>query len=213
MSTQRAELDDHPQVGSDVVLLPKDGGTAITGVVRSWSQGPASLVFTGYVDVLRPGADMLTGKRIWARATTPSGATVVFETVARATTVSGELGLTGLTMLAHESRRTDPRASARRNIVIAAGGGGAPLEAATEDLSRSGCRVAQLPKQPVAIGEIVEIDLRLDDGNPAVHTSAMAVRAAGPRELALRFLDLHPSDGERIERLVFSGLSAHPTLG
>jgi len=212
MSTQRTELDDHPQVGTDVVLLPKDGGTAIVGVVRSWSQGPASLVFTGYVDVPRPGADKLTGKRVWARATTPSGATVVFETVARATTVSGELGLTGLTMLAHESRRTNPRASARRNIVIAAGAG-APLEAATEDLSRSGCRVAQLPEQPVAIGEILEIDLRLDDGNPAVHTSAMAVRAAGPGQLALRFLDLQPCDGERIERLVFSGLSAHPTPG
>ena len=59
---------DSPAMGSEVTLLPVDGGNGVTGEVTLWSTSPGGTVVTSRVRTGLAAAAALRGRRVWVSA-------------------------------------------------------------------------------------------------------------------------------------------------
>ena len=111
-----------PALDTTVTLMPTTtlGGTSTTlhtGTVRSWTAGAAGLVVTSHVATDPGTVEALDGQRVWVstEAASEDGEVVphaVFQAIAQAHRAD-ELALTGVMLLASETRRGAVRARPR----------------------------------------------------------------------------------------------------
>ncbi|SDQ04588.1 PilZ domain-containing protein [Quadrisphaera sp. DSM 44207] len=196
-----------PVIGSSVVLLPVRSGAGTTGTLAMWDAGPAGLVVTASVALAPSDVAAVSGQRVWARLESEDGAVSVIEAIAEADVRGTSVSLTGVLAIAHEHRRTAPRAETVRSASVRAAG--TAYAALTVDLSRAGARL-ELPAEAIGAADRLEVEVAVSDAE-TVSARAEVVRVDAARgEVAIRFVDLTDEDAERIERAVFSDLSGRP---
>ncbi len=205
---ERAE--DVPVAGSTVSLLSSSGDVMTLAELISWSTGPAGLTATAVLATTRDTAEMLDGHRVWASLFTEiTNTLLVVQGVVRRSRADrpAELVLTGMTGIAREPRRVEPRASLSRPVRLAVEPAAEPVLGHTVDLSPSGCRLELGPDDRLKVGEVVTVEVDLDEGT--------VLRAAGKvsrfdeqrGQPVLRFLGLTRSEEVAISRCVYSALS------
>jgi hypothetical protein len=202
---------DVPAPGSTVSLLSARRDTVALAELESWSGSPSGLVITSHMTTSPEIAQTLNGQRAWACTYTQRTNTlVVFEgLVSQARPDRPELlTLTGISVIAREHRRADPRALVPCHVALRVDEA-EPISARTVDLSRSGCRV-QLPESDsLAVGELALAELTLTDAT-VLRTSCEVLRVDERRcEAVLRFVDLTDPDAAAITRSVFAELTLH----
>jgi hypothetical protein len=202
---------DVPAPGSTVSLLSARRNTVALAELESWSGSSSGLVITSHMTTSPGIAQALNGQRAWACTYTQRTNTlVVFEgLVSQARPDRPELlTLTGISVVAREHRRADPRALVPCHVVLRVDEA-EPVSARTVDVSRSGCRV-QLPESDsLAVGELALAELTLTDAT-VVRTSCEVLRVdEGRSEAVLRFVDLTDPDAAAISRSVFAELTLH----
>ena len=201
--------DDIPVPGSTVSLLSSSGDVMTLAELVSWSTGPAGLTATAVLATTRETAEMLDGHRVWASLFTEiTNTLLVVQGVVRRSRADrpAELVLTGMTGIAREPRRVEPRANLSRPVRLSLEPTSSPVRGHTVDLSPSGCRL-ELEGEPLRVGEVVTVEVDLDEGT--------VLRAAGKvsrvdeqrRQPVLKFLGLTRSEEVAISRCVYSALS------
>ena len=203
--------NDIPVPGSTVSLLSSSGDVMTLAELVSWSTGPAGLTATGVLATTRETAEMLDGHRVWASLFTEiTNTLLVVQGVVRRSRADrpSELVLTGMTGIAREPRRVEPRAALSRPVRLALEAAAAPVKGHTVDLSPSGCRLVLDTGERLKVGEVVTVEVDLDEGS--------VLRAAGKvsrvdeqrQQPVLRFLGLTRSEEVAISRCVYSALSS-----
>ncbi|WP_305037166.1 PilZ domain-containing protein [Kineococcus sp. TRM81007] len=210
-SAQGGLLTGGPAVDTTVTLMPATGavdhGPSVhTGTVLSWTAGAAGLVVTSHVAAPPDTVQALDGQRVWVSTEAGEpGAVVphaVFQAVAQAHRAD-ELALTGVMLLASETRRGAVRVPASLPVHLTTPEGVA--DARTVDLSRSGLRLEteDLPAEHTE----VDVALELDNGQE-VHARGEVVRVDdASREAVVRFVELDEGAAEVLERSVLSELA------
>ncbi|MGI4895918.1 MAG: PilZ domain-containing protein [Janthinobacterium lividum] len=204
-------MTDGPAIDTTVTLMPTiamGGATTLhTGTVRSWTAGAAGLVVTSHV-ITAPGTvEALDGQRVWVSTDAAGGAGsvvphAVFQAVAQAYR-DDELALTGVMLLASETRRGAVRAPGSLAVHLTSGDGVA--DATTVDYSRSGIRLegAMLPEALSEVG----ISLELADGSE-VHARGEVLRVDDETgEAVVRFVELDRTAAATLERSVLTELA------
>lgn len=205
-------MTDGPAVDTTVTLMVTtangtDVGSAWhTGTVRSWTAGAAGLVVTSHVVTEPRTVEALDGQRVWVSTEAGDEDHVVphavFQAVAQAHR-DDELTLTGVMLLASETRRGAVRAPASLPVHLTTDEGVA--DARTVDYSRSGLRLegTGLP-QPHST---VDVSLALEKGLE-VHGRGEVLRVdAETGEAVVRFVELDPAAAEALERSVLTELA------
>ncbi len=197
---------DAPAVGSAVTLLPVSVDGVWVGEVASWTSSPTGLVVTSEVSTTSDAVRVLNVQRVWVSARTERLDTlVVFEAIAQARGAD-TLTLTGVVAIAHESRRRAVRAATVWPVVVDVPSGGQPIRTHTVDISRSGCRIALPAGQDLPAQAAVELVVEMGRQEP-IRASGDVLRVDVERgEAVVRFAELDPADGGRIERLVLGQL-------
>jgi exoribonuclease II len=211
VTEQRHAVDDDvPEAGSTVSLLSVHRDVVALAELESWSASPSGLVVTSHVTTSPKMARLLDGQRTWASAYTQQTNTlVVFEGVARQSRPDqpGSLTLDGVSLIAREHRRAEPRAQVPCGLelrVDQASRGSARVI----DLSRSGCRVELSEPGALAVGETAVAELALTDAT-VVRVSCQVLRLDDRRrEAVLRFGDMTDTDAAALRRSVLAQLSA-----
>lgn len=205
-----AEDADVPAAGSTVSLLATSLDIVAEGELASWSASPTGLVVTSEVLASPEIAQLLDGQRTWASAHTQLTSTlVVFEGIARQTRPDqpGSLRLDGVSMIAREHRRAEPRAQVPGDLELRVDQA-PPATVRMIDLSRSGCRVQLPAPDTLAVGQTAQAELSLS-GDTVVRTSCQVLRLdEGSREAVLTFGDLSETDAAALRRSVLARLSA-----
>jgi hypothetical protein len=201
---------DVPAAGSTVSLLCATRDVVALAELESWSASPSGLVVTSHVMTTPEVAQLLDGQRTWASAYTQQTNTlVVFEGVARQERPDqpDSLTLDGVSVVAREHRRAEPRAHVPCDLELRVGE--APRgPARVIDLSRSGCRVELSEPGALAVGETAVAELTLTDTS-VVRTSCEVLRLDDRRrEAVLRFGDMTDADAAALRRSVLAQLSA-----
>jgi hypothetical protein len=203
-----AELSGgEPVPGSPVSLIPTERpAPALGGTLTSWFASPGGLAVTAEVEVDRGGADLLAGASVYASFRTDDGGSLVLSALARPSSWSeAQLELTGVAMLARETRRDAVRAGVRQQVRLVSGTVEHP--ATTLDLSSGGCRVQVAQPEAFDVGEVVDVRLQLAEQG-ALTTAGQVVRSDRvAHEVAVRFLDLDESDEAALDALVYSAIS------
>ncbi|WP_369069587.1 PilZ domain-containing protein [Kineococcus terrestris] len=201
---------DGPAVDTTVTLMPAGPGEAAvhTGTVRSWTAGAAGLVVTSHVSADPDAVRALDGQRVWVATDAGDDGGVVphavFQAVAQAHRAD-ELALTGVMLLASETRRGAVRAPA--SVPVHVEGGGTATDTRTVDLSRSGLRLegADLP-----VDAEVDVSVHLDEGLD-VHARGHVLRVDDETgEAVVRFVELDRDAAEALERTVLTELARRP---
>ncbi|WP_432572011.1 PilZ domain-containing protein [Kineococcus sp. SYSU DK005] len=204
-------MTEGPALDTTVTLMPTTGTTeraprVHTGTVRSWTAGAAGLVVTSHVSADPGTVEALDGQRVWVSTEAGEpGAVVphaVFQAVAQAHR-SDELALTGVMLLASETRRAAVRVPTSLAVHLTTPEGVA--DARTVDISRSGLRLEaqDLPAEHTE----VDVALELDEGLE-VHARGEVVRVDDEHhEAVVRFLELDEGAAEVLERSVLSELA------
>jgi hypothetical protein len=81
-------------------------------------------------------------------------------------------------------------------------------EGAVTDISMAGCAVETQTR--LAVGAILQLQLRLPQGGPPVQVEAAIVRSINFKLAGLRFLRFEPHERERLRQFVHHLLSARP---
>lgn len=68
------------------------------------------------------------------------------------------------------------------------------------DISMGGCALETDARPPV--GTILQLQLQISDGRPALEVDAAMVRSIEPKGVAVRFLRLQAQEQERLRQLV-----------
>ncbi|WP_432509171.1 PilZ domain-containing protein [Kineococcus auxinigenes] len=204
-------MTDGPAVDTTVTLMPTTGaidtGPRVhTGTVRSWTAGAAGLVVTSHVSAPPATVEALDGQRVWVSTEAgEAGAVVphaVFQAVAQAHRAD-ELALTGVMLLASETRRGAVRVPASLPVHLTTTDGVA--DARTVDLSRSGLRLEadDLPAENTEVDIALELERGLE-----VHARGEVVRVDDEaHEAVVRFVELDQDAAEVLERSVLSELA------
>ena len=208
---QRTEDDqDVPMAGSTVSLLSLRRDVSALGELQSWSTSPSGLVVTSHITTTPEMAEVLDGERTWASTYTQQTNTlVVFEGVARQARSDrpGHLVLDGVSVLAREHRRIEPRAQVPCVVRLRVDEPGSAT-VRTIDLSRSGCRVDVDPSVELVVGDVASAELTLVD-ETVVRTDCRVLRLdEGSSQAVLQFQGLTDADMAAIERSVLTRLSA-----
>ncbi len=192
---------DVPKVGSPVTLLPVSIDGVWVGEVASWTASPGGLVVTSEVVTTDQAVHVLNMQRVWVLARTSQTDTlVVFEAIAQARGAD-VLSLTGVVAIAHESRRRAVRAATVCPVMVDLPSG-EPLRTQTVDLSSSGCRIIVPPGRQLSAETTVDLVVELEAHGP-VRASGDVLRVDDERgEAVVRFVEIAPEDGGRIERVV-----------
>jgi hypothetical protein len=202
--------EDVPVPGSTVSLLSASGEVKALTELLSWSTSPSGITATAVLATAPETAELLDGTPVWASLFTGLTDTllVVQGVVHRAQTDRrGELVLTGITGIAREPRRVEPRAPVSRPVRLGAERS-RTVAGHTVDLSPSGCRLALPTVADLQVDEVVTVEVDLDERT--------VVRAAGKvsridrrqRQPVLRFLGLTPTDEGAIGRCVYAALGS-----
>ncbi|WP_337062269.1 PilZ domain-containing protein [Kineococcus sp. G2] len=177
-----------------------------TGTVLSWTAGAAGLVVTSHVAAPPDTVQALDGRRVWVSTEAGEpGAVVphaVFQAVAQAHRAD-ELALTGVMLLASETRRGAVRVPASLPVHLTTTDGVA--DARTVDLSRSGLRLEaeDLPAEHTEVDVALELEHGLE-----VHARGEVVRVDdASHEAVVRFVELDEGAAEVLERSVLSELA------
>ncbi|NAZ75702.1 hypothetical protein GTQ99_09790 [Kineococcus sp. T13] len=204
-------MTDGPAVDTTVTLMPttaESGASASwhTATVRSWTAGAAGLVVTSHVAAAPQTVEALDGQRVWVSTEAGDDGSVVphavFQAVAQAHRAD-ELALTGVMLLAAETRRGAVRAPASLPVHLTTSEGVA--DARTVDYSRSGLRLegAALPGERTT----VDVDLELGDGLE-VHARGEVLRVdESTGEAVVRFVELDEGAAQVLERSVLTELA------
>lgn len=199
--------DSEPVPGSPVSLIPTERpAPALAATLDAWSASPGGLAVTAEVRMDRAAADLLAGASVWASFRTGDGGQLVLSALARPAAAEPDvLELTGVAMLARESRRVAVRAGLRQQVRLVAGE--VEHSATTLDLSSGGCRVQVAEPEAFGVGEVVDVRLELDEEGPLT-TAGQVVRSDRvAHEVAVRFLDLTESAEAALDALVYSTIS------
>jgi hypothetical protein len=200
------DLDD-PQPGSRVSLIPTTQlGPALGARLESWFASPGGLAVTAEVRVDPAAVDLLAGASVWANFLTASGAHLVLTALSRP--AAGEddlLELTGVAVLARETRRDAVRAGLRREVRLITGAVEHP--ATTLDLSSGGCRVQVADPEAFDVGEMVDVQLDLADEGPLAAAGEIVRSDSLAHEVAVRFVDLTESTEAALDALIYSTIS------
>ena len=205
----RTEDDlDVPAPGSTVSLLCSTRDIAAFAELEHWSGSASGLVVTSHMTTTPAIAQALDGQRVWASTYTQRTNTlVVFEGLASQARSDrpAMLTLTGISVIAREHRRVEPRALVPCPIELRLDEV-RRLTTRTIDLSRSGCRVELGEPDSLAVGETAAVELVLDDA--VVRTRCEVLRLDEPaREAVLGFRDLTDTDAAAISRSVLTRLT------
>ncbi|WP_432561975.1 PilZ domain-containing protein [Kineococcus sp. SYSU DK003] len=202
-------MTEGPAVDTTVTLMPTTNGHGTawhTGTVRSWTAGAAGLVVTSHVAATPQVVEELDGQRVWVSTDAGDGDEVtphaVFQAVAQAHR-DDELALTGVMLLASETRRAAVRVPGSLPVHLTTPEGVADLR--TVDYSRDGMRVEGATDVPEHAD--VEIALELGDGLE-VHARGEVLRideASG--EAVVRFVELEEDAAVALERSVLTELA------
>jgi hypothetical protein len=199
---------DTPQRGAPVTLVPVRGAGTVHGEVTLWTASAGGAVVTSRVRAGLGAASALYGERVWVSArTSQTSALVVFHAIGQPVDARrDELELTGVTLLASETRRGTLRAQVARPVLLLRDG--APSRGtSTVDLSSSGCRVRLPEGQDYQEGERLQAAVEVDAG-PAVWARGEVVRVDRDlAEVALRFLEVDDADRDRLDRDVLTWFS------
>lgn len=156
---------------------------------------------------------MLNGQRTWATVYTEHTNTlVIFEGVASQTQSDRPSALTldGVSLIAREHRRLEPRAQVPCHIELGVDKGHS-VTARTVDLSRSGCRVELPEPDTLAVGETAVAELTLTDAT-VIRTRCDVLRLdESRREAVLQFGDLTDSEAAAISGSVLAQLRSQGT--
>ncbi|GAA0315968.1 PilZ domain-containing protein [Kineococcus aurantiacus] len=201
-------MTEGPAVDTTVTLMPTAGGNGAwhTGTVRSWTAGAAGLVVTSHVSASPATVEALDGQRVWVSTDSGQGDSVtphaVFQAIAQAHR-DDELALTGVMLLAAETRRGAVRAPASLPAHLTMPEGVADVR--TVDYSRTGMRVEGAQDMPAHAD--VEIALELGDGLE-VHARGEVLRVDETSgEAVVRFVELEEGAAEALERSVLTELA------
>ena len=201
---------DVPLAGSTVSLLSLSRDVVALAELESWEASPSGLVVTSQVTTTPEVASMLDGQRTWASTYTPRTNTlVVFEGVASQARRDrpGHLVISGVSVIAREHRRAEPRAHVPCNVLLHVEEAD-DVTGRTLDLSRSGCRIEVGRSDDLLVGDVATAELTLDD-DTVVRTPCRVVRLdEGSRQAVLQFQGMEDKDMVALSRSVFSRLSA-----
>jgi hypothetical protein len=199
--------NEDPTPGSPVSLIPTEQpAPALAASLESWLASPGGLAISAEVRVDRSAIDLLAGASVWATFRIDNGGQLVVAALARPSSASDDLlDLTGVAMLARESRREAVRAGLRREVRLLAGDVEHP--ATTLDLSSGGCRVQVAEPGAFGVGEVVDVQLELAGGGPLTASGQVVRSDAVAHEVAVRFVDLSESDEAALDALVYSTIS------
>ncbi|NAZ83127.1 hypothetical protein GTR02_15005 [Kineococcus sp. R8] len=201
-------MTEGPAIDTMVTLMPTSSATVHTATVRSWTASAAGLVVTSHVSATPASVAALDGQRVWVSTEAHAdadGAVVphaVFQAVAQAHR-EDELALTGVMLLAAETRRGAVRATTSKLAHLSTPDG--DREVRTVDISRTGVRLeaGSLPRAHE------EVDLSLDlEGGVEVHAHGEVLRvddATG--EAVVRFVELDRDAADALERSVLIELA------
>jgi c-di-GMP-binding flagellar brake protein YcgR len=95
-------------------------------------------------------------------------------------------------------RRHAPRVRVELDVTLSRSKGG-PVAARTLDISAGGMRAAT--RRPLRVDELLDVELALDDGAPAVTGHARVMREEALSVYGLRFEHLAGTDAARLARL------------
>jgi hypothetical protein len=199
---------DEPQPGSAVSLIPTEQpGPALAASLETWLASPGGLAVTAEVRVDPSAVDLLAGSSVWATFRTADAAQLVVAALARpSASESDVLDLTGVAMLARESRREAVRAGLRREVTLLTGD--VEHTATTLDLSSGGCRVQVAQPEAFGVGEMVDVHLDLSGEKGPVTATGEVVRSDRvAHEVAVRFVDLTEVTEAALDALVYSAIS------
>ncbi|WP_432544778.1 PilZ domain-containing protein [Kineococcus sp. SYSU DK002] len=202
-------MTEGPGVDTTVTLMPTAShgtGTWHTATVRSWTAGAAGLVVTSHVTADPTTVEALDGQRVWVSTDAGDGSSVtphaVFQAVAQAHR-DDELALTGVMLLAAETRRGAVRAPASLPAHLTMAEGVADVR--TVDYSRTGMRVEGAQDMPAHTD--VEVALELGDGLE-VHARGEVLRVDQTSgEAVVRFVELDEDAAAALERSVLTELA------
>jgi len=201
-------MTEGPAIDAVVTLMPTSSATVHTATVRSWTASAAGLVVTSYVTATPESVAALDGQRVWVSTEAQAqddGSVVphaVFQAVAQAHR-DDELALTGVMLLAAETRRGAVRATTSVPAHLSSPTGDSDVR--TVDISRTGVRLEgrSLPRAH----EEVDLSLALEQG--------VEVRARGEvlrvdestGEAVVRFVELDRGAADALERSVLIELA------
>ncbi|MFD0483121.1 PilZ domain-containing protein [Kineococcus sp. GCM10028916] len=204
-------MTEGPAVDTTVTLMPTtttSGSAAVwhTGTVRSWTAGAAGLVITSHVSATPDTVEALDGQRVWVSTDAGDSGSVtphaVFQAVAQAHR-DDELALTGVMLLASETRRGAVRAPASVPAHLTMAEGVADVR--TIDYSRTGMRIEGAMDMPAHTD--VDVSLELGDGFE-VHARGEVLRVDEESgEAVVRFVELEEGAAQALERSVLSELA------
>lgn len=200
---------DEPASGSTVSLLCSTRDVVALAELDSWSASASGLVVTSGMTTTPELAQLLDGERVWASTYTQRTNTlVVFEGLASQSRRDqpAMLTVTGVSVIAREHRRSEPRAHVPCEIDLRIDEA-RPVAARTVDLSRSGCRVELGEPHSLAVGDTAVAELTLGAA-AVVRTSCEVLRLdERGRQAVLGFRDLTDADAAAISRSVFASLT------
>lgn len=201
---------DVPAAGSTVSLLSTTGNVVVLAELDSWSASPSGLVVTIHMTTTPEIAQLLNGQRTWASAyTRHTNTLVIFEGVASQTGPGRPSALTldGVSLIAREHRRVEPRAQVPCHIALELDEGHR-VTARAIDLSRSGCRVELSEPDTLVVGGMAVAELTLPDAR-VVRTSCQVLRLdVRRREAVLQFRNLSDTEAAAISGSVLAQLSS-----
>jgi hypothetical protein len=212
-------VEDVPVAGSTVSLLSSSGDVMSLAELVSWSTGPAGLTAIAVLATTRETAEMLDGHRVWASLFTEvTNTLLVVQGVVRRSRADrpAELVLTGMTGIAREPRRVEPRAPLSRPVRLAVQPSAEPVRGRTVDLSPSGCRLELDDDESLVVGEVVTVEVDLEEGSvlrAAGRVSRLSRVDDRRRQPVLRFLGLTRAEEVAISRCVYSALSTGSAAG
>jgi hypothetical protein len=199
--------DGDPRPGSPVSLIPTEQpAPALAGRLESWFASPGGLAISAEVRLDPSAVDLLAGASVYATFRIDDGGQVVVAALARPSIDDGLLDLTGVAMLARESRREAVRAGLRREVRLLAGDVEHP--ATTLDLSSGGCRVQVAEPEAFDVGEVIDVQLELAGAGPVTAAGEVVRSDRVAHEVAVRFVDLTESTEAALDALVYSSISA-----
>ena len=198
---------DEPQPGSPVSLIPTEQpGPALAASLETWLASPGGLAVTAEVRVDPSAIDLLAGASVWATFRTADSAQLVVAALARPSAAETDvLDLTGVAMLARESRREAVRAGLRREVTLLTGT--VEHTATTLDLSSGGCRVQVARPEAFGVGEMVDVHLDLSGEAPVTAAGEIVRSDRVAHEVAGRFVDLAETTEAALDALVYSAIS------
>lgn len=207
----RDAATDAPAPGSTVSLLAASGDVMTLAELVTWSTGPAGLTATAVLATTRETAELLDGHRVWASLFTEHTNTLlVVQGVVRRSRADrpAELVLTGMTGVAREPRRVEPRAAVTHRVRLASEPMTPPMQGHTVDLSPSGCRLELESGQLPHVGEVVTVEVDLDE-RTVLRAAGRVSRVDEERQQpVLKFLGLTRADEVLINRHVYSSLGS-----